>query len=253
VAAEFTSDDDLRGATFHATDLSGAVFREADLSGVRMHGVLLVDVELSGLLQGLIVNDVDVGPLIEAELDRRHPERLWMRSDDPRELRRGWEFIEDQWASTAARIRSLPEEMRQQRVGGEWSATETLRHLIFVTDSWFSHEVVRAHEPFHASGLPPDFVPNWDEMGIDRTATPSFDEVADVRAGRQAILREWLAAATADDLARPTASRDDGWWPPPGERTVASCVHVVFDEEWWHHRYAVRDLAILEGGAPATP
>ena len=107
MAAEFTSDDDLRGATFHATDLSGAVFREADLSGVRMHGVLLVDVELSGLLQGLIVNDVDVGPLIEAELDRRHPERLWMRSDDPEELRRGWAFIEDQWASTAARIRCV--------------------------------------------------------------------------------------------------------------------------------------------------
>ena len=52
VARTFTSDDDLRGATFDATDLSGAVFRESDLSGVRMHGVLLVDVELSGLVQG---------------------------------------------------------------------------------------------------------------------------------------------------------------------------------------------------------
>ena len=73
-----------------------------------------------------------------------------------------------------------------------------------MTDSWFSHEVVRANEPFHASGLPPDFVPNWDEMGIDRTATPSFDEVADVRAGRQAILRE-------------LAGRGDGRRPGPSD------------------------------------
>ena len=34
-----------------------------------------VDVELSGLVQRLVVNDVEVGFLIEAELDRRHPER----------------------------------------------------------------------------------------------------------------------------------------------------------------------------------
>jgi uncharacterized protein YjbI with pentapeptide repeats len=88
----FTDDDDLRGATFVAADLSGAVFREADLSGVRMHGVLLVDVELSGLVQGLVVNDVDVGPLIEAELDRRHPERELLRSNEPEGLRRGWAF-----------------------------------------------------------------------------------------------------------------------------------------------------------------
>jgi len=196
VAREFTGDDDLRAATFRDTDLSGAVFREADLSGVRMHGVLLVDVELSGLVQGLVVNDVDVGPLIETELDRRHPERHWLRSGDPDVLRRGCAFVEEQWASTTARIRTLPEELRQRRVGGEWSAAETMRHLIFVTDSWFSHEVRRAGDPFHAIGLPPDFVPRWDDMGIDRDATPTFDE------------------------------------------------------EWWHHRYAVRDLAILEGGAP---
>jgi uncharacterized protein YjbI with pentapeptide repeats len=68
MSREFTASDDLRGASFVAADLGGAVFRESDLSGVRMHGVLLVDVELSGLVQGLVVNDVDVGPLIEADL-----------------------------------------------------------------------------------------------------------------------------------------------------------------------------------------
>jgi hypothetical protein len=253
VARAFTSDDDLRGATFDAADLSGAVFRESDLSGVRMHGVLLVDVELSGLVQGLVVNEVEVGELIEAELDRRHPERPWLRSDDPEDLRRGLAFMEEQWASTEQRIRALPGQQRQRRVGGEWSAVETLRHLIFVIDSWFSHEVLRVDRPFHPVGLPPDFVASWDEMGIDRDARPTFDEVTTVRAGRLATVRDWLATATADDLTRPTAQRNDEAWPPPRTRTVGNCLHVVLGEEWWHHRYAVRDLAILEGGEQATP
>src|SRR5262245_19657673 len=249
MSREFTAEDDLRGASFVATDLAGAVFREADLSGVRMHGVILVDVELSGLVQRLVVNDVDVGPLIEAELDRRHPERLLFRSRDPAELRRGWEFLERQWAETTERIAALPEEQRQRRVGDEWSAVETLRHLIAVTDSWFAHEALRIERPFHPWGLPCDFIPAWDEMGIDRAAAPSFDEVVRVRAERQQLVRDWLATAGVDELARPTAPRDDPCWPPPGERTVVACLHVVLDEEWWHHRFAVRDLAVLENRA----
>ena len=253
MSREFTAEDDLHGATFVATDLGGAVFREADLTGVRMHGVLLVDVELSGLVQRLVVNDVEVGPLIEAELDRRHPERLLFRADDPAELRRGWELLERQWAATLERIGRLPERQRQQRVSGEWSATETLRHLIFVTDSWFAHDVLRAARPFHRWGLPPDFVPAWDEMGIDRAAAPTFDEVVAVREERQRLVRDWLAVASADDIGGQVAPRDDPWWPPPGTRRVADSLHVVLDEEWWHHRYAVRDLAVLENPAAPAP
>jgi hypothetical protein len=253
MSREFTASDDLRGASFVAADLGGAVFRESDLTGVRMHGVLLVDVELSGLVQRLVVNDVDVGPLIEAELDRRHPERLLFRSDEPAGLGRGWEFLERQWADTMARAAALPGELRRRRVGGEWSAVETVRHLIFVIDSWFAHEVLRAERPFHPWGLPPDFVPAWDAMGIDRDADPGFEEVAGVRAGRQQLVRDWLASVGADELARPTAPRDDPCWPPPGDRTVADCLHVLLDEEWWHHRYAVRDLAALENPAVSPP
>jgi hypothetical protein len=30
------------------------------------------------------------------------------------------------------------------------------------------------------------------------------------------------------------------------EMTVLSCLQVLFDEEWRHHRYAVRDLDVIE-------
>ena len=61
----FENTDELRGAEFLNVDLTGARFKEAQLVNVRM----------SGLITGLIVNDIEVAPLIRAEMDRRYPER----------------------------------------------------------------------------------------------------------------------------------------------------------------------------------
>jgi hypothetical protein len=249
VATVFDRNDDLRGARFVECDLSGAEFREAELSGARMIGVVMIDTEIDGLVRNLTVNGVDVVPLVEAELDRRHPERLLLRSGDPDQLRQGWSWIEEAWAATVERVERLPDAHRRQRVRGEWSVAETLRHLIFVTDSWFSHEVLGIERPYHPFGLPPSFVPNWDEMGIDGDASPSFAEVMAVRAERMAAVRGWLAAATTAELQRRCDHVDDGSWPPPEPRIVADCIHTVLDEEWAHHRFADRDLAILEAGA----
>jgi hypothetical protein len=35
-------------------------------------------------------------------------------------------------------------------------------------------------------------------------------------------------------------------WPPPKSFPVAVCLSVVLDEEWWHRRFAERDLEVLE-------
>lgn len=46
---------------FDGTDLAGAVFCDVDLSGAT----------ITGLISGLTINEVEVEPLITAELDRR--------------------------------------------------------------------------------------------------------------------------------------------------------------------------------------
>ena len=33
---------------------------------------------------------------------------------------------------------------------------------------------------------------------------------------------------------------------PNREYTVLACLYVILNEEWEHHRYAVRDLEVLE-------
>ena len=74
---------DLSGAELFAVDLAGARFRGVDLSGVVMRGVELVNVDVHGEIVNMTVNGVDIGPLIEAELDRRYPDRAKMRPADP--------------------------------------------------------------------------------------------------------------------------------------------------------------------------
>ena len=71
---------------FDDEDLTGAEFRECDLSRVRMVGVVMQDAEIDGLVTNLVVNGVDVVPYVEAELDRRHPVRVLIRSDEPDDL-----------------------------------------------------------------------------------------------------------------------------------------------------------------------
>jgi hypothetical protein len=35
-------------------------------------------------------------------------------------------------------------------------------------------------------------------------------------------------------------------WAPEHEVTVLGCLRVILNEEWEHHRYAVRDLDAIE-------
>ncbi|MCU1450002.1 MAG: pentapeptide repeat protein [Acidimicrobiales bacterium] len=63
----------LNDARMRAVDFTGAQVRGALFNGSRLRGVELVDVEISGELQNVVVNGVDIAPLVEAELNRRMP------------------------------------------------------------------------------------------------------------------------------------------------------------------------------------
>jgi DinB family protein len=237
--------EDFRGARFVDQDLSGAEFREVLMVGVRMRGVWLKDVDIDAAVDGLVVNGVDVGPLVEAELDRRHPERVLLRSTTVEGAREAWASIESMWAATTARAAALPDADRHRSVDDEWSFVQTLRHLVFVTDSWFSHAVLGEPRPFHPAGLVAGFMEGAEAFGIDPAAAPSFDEVVELRADRARRVREFLAAADQDDLDRVREPNPVPGYPPPEARTALRCLHTVFTEEWEHHRFAVRDLDAL--------
>ena len=75
-------------------------------------------------------------PLVEAELDRRYPDRAKMRPADADGYRQAWDILERLWQQTVARARGMAPELLHERVNDEWSFIETLRHLVFATDAW---------------------------------------------------------------------------------------------------------------------
>lgn len=236
---------------FDDEDLTGAEFRECDLSGARMVGVVMQDAVIDGLVTRLVVNGVEVMGYVEAELDRRHPVRLLIRSDDPDDLRQGWRVLRDDWEATAERVRSLPAGSEHRSVDGEWSMVETLRHLVFVHDSWFRRCVLGLTEPFTAMGLGPPSVMEQEGIGLDPAARPSLDEVLAVRDRQASEVETWLAEVTPDQLARTAPVPDDGRWPPyAAGRTVRQCLGTVLDEEWAHHGFCTRDLDALASSDP---
>jgi len=248
MATEYEHTVAFREASFTGADLSGARFRDCDLRRVKIVDSWLVDVDVSGLVGNLRVNDVDVTAYVEAELDRLHPERVQLRAVRTAEDHRAmWDTIERLWSSTVARAERLPEEVRHERVDGEWSFTETLRHLVFATDAWAGSSILDLSQPYHPLGLTHTSHPPADAaaLGIDLTAKPSYAQVLLARAERLALVRGIL-----DALTDPELDRDCPRPPAPGypdePRTVGRCLRVIMREECEHRRYAVRDLTVLE-------
>lgn len=234
----------LRDATLHSVDLSGAQIRGALLNGTRLRGVELVDVQISGELRNVVVNGVDIAPLVDAELDRRMPERAKMRPGDVDGFREAWAILERLWAGTVERARSLPEEALHRRVDDEWSFVETLRHLNFASAAWGERMILGNLSPWHPLDLPWDEAPGWEGIPWDREARPPLDEVLKIRAERQAAVRGVMASLTPEQLASEVVRTEPGW-PRVDGFPFAECLRILLNEEWEHRLYAERDLAVL--------
>jgi hypothetical protein len=239
---------DLTGAQLRDVDLTGARFTEADLSGVVMRGVELANVSISGELLNVTVNGVDIGPLVDAELNRRYPDRAKMRPADPAGFGEAWDVLERLWEQTVARARRLPPELLHESVDGEWSFIETLRHLTFATDSWISRAILGDPSPWDPLGLPWDGMPDTPGVPRDRAARPSLDTVLALRRDRMATVRQMIESLTDASLGADTQPVEGPGWPRPRSYPVRQCLLIILNEEWEHRLYAERDLGALEAG-----
>jgi hypothetical protein len=180
-----------------------------------------------------------------AERVRLRAERAKLKATDPGGLADAWAMIEDRWSGTVARARKLPEPVLHEQVDGEWSFVQTHRHLVLATDCWLRRMVKGIAYPYHPWGLGGSWLTSPRRWGIDPDADPSLDQVLDVRRERMNQVHDVIADVKAEELERNCV--------PPGspghprkDHTVLQCLQVILKEEWQHHRYAVRDLAVLE-------
>ncbi|MBF4768277.1 DinB family protein [Nocardioides agariphilus] len=244
----FTGDDDLQGAEFRGANLSGARFVESDLTGVIMRGVELAraDIDAPWLPFGefLRINGVDVTGFVEAELDKRFPGRAQRTAVDPVGLREAWDSLQRTWDATLARVAAMPPGSVDLSVGGEWSFAQTLRHLVHATDMWLRKAVLEVEDPFHPIGQVDLGSSGEVDPSMFAREVPPYDEVLRVRAERATMVRDFIDSTTPEQLAEERRNPHD----PDHPETVLKCLHVILEEEWEHHRFAVRDLDALSDG-----
>ncbi len=224
----------------------GARFGSVDLTGAVMRGVDLVNVDIHGVVENLRINDVDIGPLVEAELDRRYPLRSKMRPVNPAGFREAWGILERLWGETVERARRLQPEQLHELVNGEWSFIETLRHLSFATDSWIRRAILGDPSPWDPLDLPWDEMPDTPGVPRDRAARPSLGTALALRRDRMSTVRQVLDGLTAESLDGNTEAVEGPGWPEPRSYAVRQCLLVILNEEWVHRLYAERDLEVLE-------
>ena len=241
------------GSRVENLDLSDVHLHGTNFEGARLTETYLLGASITGDIEGLVVNGVEIEPLVAAELERRHPELAQLRANDLGALKGAWAMLEGLWSDTTARARRLGEDRMKERVDGEWSFLETLRHLVFATDCWVARGIHGVARPYHPKGLPWSGVTkDWArEVGVDPDADPTVAEVLQMRSERQTSVSQTLDSLSGTELQEVRTAPDDVGHPR-GEHSVLHCIHVLFNEEWYHHRYAVRDLDVLDPTGAAT-
>ncbi len=238
-------------------DWSHSRFEEIDFSQSRFHnvyfqetvirGAWLQRVEIDGYIDDVTINGVDVGPLIEAELDRRDPDRTLVRPTDADGFRRAWDVVTCRWDAVVQRAEAVPEDLLHEHVDGEWSFIETMRHLVFATDAWVLRAVLGHAAPYHPLGLAHSEMPaDTPAVPHEPDARPSLNEVLALRADRMATVRRVVDELTNERLGQMTEPVLEPGYPESKPFAVLRCLSAVVNEEWLHREYAERDLAILE-------
>ena len=128
--------------------------RSVDVNGL--------DIDSHDLFFGsLIINGVDVVPLVNAELNRQFPGRELQTAQTPHGLLEAWVAVQTAWQTTVA---DTPRDEVDVNHNDEWSLAQTLRHLILATDAWLRGGILRMEQPFHEIGL---IFGGADEIGFD--------------------------------------------------------------------------------------
>lgn len=252
--------EDLSGSRFEMVRLNDSQFSQVRFDGSRfqniswhnvtMSSVELVDVEIGGDVWNLRINGVDIGPLIDAELNRRDPDRHLVfqelrESRSVEDYRKGWGVIEHRWTELIDRVRELPEGSEHRSVDGEWSLVQSLRHISYVVAAWIEHVALGVEDPFVDTDLPWDEAPADIPRPVDRDARIALDDAVSQWRRRQQTVREFLHSLSDEDLERTVTTTGEAW-PRVEDFPLAEAVHIAVTEVWEHHQFAQRDLYAIE-------
>ena len=246
--AERHENKSMTGAIFRGVDLGEAIFDDANLykasfKNVNLGDATIRDANLSGLtiesaaINGLTIFGIRVDELIEAELDRRDPERARLRmcdTFDPVEVKRVMERLDVVRAEFYARLRSTPAEQLNHHTGPDtWSALEHARHLLFAEDLYLNRWILRNDLPWSSLGHLPPFLednPAFAQVGTD--PTQDLDVVLAAWDQIHTGMLDFVTQLSPDILHRDTSDVDYG------QGTIGGVLQGMAQHELTHIRMA---------------
>jgi hypothetical protein len=207
---------DLSGAVFSCVNLRHAVFNDVNLEKASIRNVNLANASIEDAnIMGMTVFGFRIDELIEAELDRRDPERAQLRMDDPYDptsVRRVMEMLEQRRDVFRATLRSAPpDHLCKRPAKGRWSAIEHTRHLVFAEDLYTNRWILRNDEPWTRLGLLPAFLAK--RAPFADVGSEPCDDIETVLSAWDAIharTQEFVRTVTAAGLRRDTSDIDFG-------------------------------------------
>ena len=227
-------DQDLSDSVFWGVDLRRSMFRDTDLNGSRFFHVSMSEVSVDGVIEGLVINGVDVTNFVNTN-DRWFPLRTQLSPPDDEGIRTAWSSIASEWEKLYAHAAALPAEVQLLSVNGEWSFRDTLRHMVFVHDKWFNWPFL-GKRTFDAIGLPNTGSQGREWPGLDLASEPSFDNVLAWRRMQVESFGCYLDGLALKQLPNESDIAENGVVP------TVMCFHAILEEEFEHLRYAWRDI-----------
>ena len=150
-------------------------------------------------------------------------------------------MVERLWDGTVARARRLDPDLLHESVDGEWSFIETLRHLVFATDSWIRRAILG--DPAPGSAGPP-VGRCLTRRASPRPRRPRRWTKCSSYAGTDGHRAGGIDGLTVETLASTTEPVEGPGWPEPRGYPVTQCLLCILNEEWEHRLYAERDLDV---------
>lgn len=235
---------DLSGAVFRDVNLYRALFEDVNLGEATIRNANLGDVSIvDANIKGLTIFGIRVDQLIEAELDRRDPERVRLRmtdAHDPEDVRAVIKRLDEVRGRFSDILRAADADSLITRPStAKWSALENVRHLVFAEDLYLNRWILRNDEPWNRLGLLPAFLardPNYADVGSQPT-----DDLEAVLAAWEDInarVRTFVAGLTPEELHRDTSDVDFG------QGTVGGVLQGMARHDLHHIRSAE---ALIEG------
>ena len=235
----------MAGTVFHNVNLERAVFDDVNLAEARIRNANLGNFTIDdAYIKGMTIFGFRVDQLIEAELDRRDPERARLcMADcfDPECVRAVLHHLGEVRAGFGAFLRaSKLDQLTARPDPDQWSAVENLRHLIFAEDLYLNRWLLQNDDPWCKLGMLPAFLA--DDSRYAGVGSQPTEDIETLLAAWDAIhtrMMAFVATVTKEELQRNTSPIDFG------QGTVGNILQGLAQHDLEHIRQAEAAVAKL--------